>query len=374
MTNDKQLDYLIGLLYETALDPNLWTEALGLCVQYAGGIDGQLLSLDKKHNTPIATGSMMAKTKYSQPIAACEYLDYYLSIDPRFKMVQGGAIDEWLCCHHTLDQDFVDHNEFFQDFYIYRGLRYAMMAWIQDNKDDHTLLAVVRGVGQPAFENTEQLAAKRFSGHLQRALRLQKYTQNLCTKAELGARAIDAMALAMLIVDSKCTILHLNTGAEQLLNNQYSGLVASNGHLSCTHPTTHGRLRTLVAGATDYSAVGGAMFLNGTENRQIIVVPLPAASPFAQDWQTPLALILVIEASNNLPTLKYLAHLYNLSPAELRVAEALVAGKSPENYATEAAVSMNTVRSQLKNLFNKTGTHRQSELVALLSRAPSLQS
>lgn len=68
----------------------------------------------------------------------------------------------------------------------------------------------MRAVDQQPFDYTEQLDAQRFSGHLQRALRLQKHTQNLQAKAELGARAIDALALSMLILDSKGVILHLN--------------------------------------------------------------------------------------------------------------------------------------------------------------------
>jgi DNA-binding CsgD family transcriptional regulator len=114
------------------------------------------------------------------------------------------------------------------------------------------------------------------------------------------------------------------------------------------------------------------MFLAGEQPRQVFVTPLPAASPFTQDWQTPLALVLVMEAGKNVSALQLLGKLYDLSPAELRVAAALLAGKSPEEYALEADVTINTVRTQLKNLFQKTGTHRQSELVAVLSKAPPL--
>ena len=115
------------------------------------------------------------------------------------------------------------------------------------------------------------------------------------------------------------------------------------------------------------------MLLAGEESRQIFVAPLPAVSPFAQDWQTPLALVLVIEANKNLSAMQMLGALYDLSPAELRVASALVSGKSPEEYALMAGVTMNTVRSQIKSLYSKTDTHRQLELVALLNKVPPLQ-
>jgi DNA-binding CsgD family transcriptional regulator len=46
-------------------------------------------------------------------------------------------------------------------------------------------------------------------------------------------------------------------------------------------------------------------------------------------------------------------------------------GSSPEEIAGEMQVSRETVRNQIKAIFGKTGTHRQSELVALISRIRS---
>jgi DNA-binding CsgD family transcriptional regulator len=177
----------------------------------------------------------------------------------------------------------------------------------------------------------------------------------------------------MLIVDDLGVILHLNTGAEHLLKSRFSGLIGKKGCLSATDPGNKNRLATLIIEATAYPAVGGAMFLNGEQTRQVFVTPLPAASPFAQDWQIPLALVLVMESGTKLAALDILGKLYNLTPAELRVASALLVGSSPEEYGQQSGVTQNTVRSQLKSLFRKTGTSRQSELVALLSRVPPLR-
>ena len=370
MTDDKQLDHLIGVLYETALDPSRWREAVGLCGQYAGGVDAHLLTIDKNTNIPIA--SEFAGTFFDLQVGA-DYANYYIAVDPRRNILRDATVHTWLCCHHIFNQNFVGRSEFFQDFFIAVGARYAMVALVDDSEDHQSIIGVSRAVGQLPFESAEQQAAQRFSGHLQRALRLQRHTQSLHTKAELGARAIDALALSMLIVDGKGVILHLNAGAERLLNSRISGLTSKANCLSTAHPPNKNRLKALITDATGYPAVGGAMFLSGEETRQVFVTPLPAASAFAQDWQSPLALVLVIEAGKNLSTLQLLGKLYDLSPAELRVASALLSGKSPEEYAQEAGVTMNTVRSQLKNLFRKTGTRRQSELVAMLSRVPHLQ-
>jgi len=373
MTDDKKLDHLIGVLYETVLDPGRWREALGLCGQYAGSVDAQLLTFNKTTQTLIS--AVLAGTLFPEQ-GNIDYVNYYGAIDPRikiFKILNQGAIDEWRLCHDVNSQYFVDHSEFYQDFLIAYGARYGMNGRIDENHNQYTSLGLLRAVGQQPFGDAEQRAAQRFSGHLQRALRLQQHTQALHTKAELGVRAIDALALSVLIVDGKGLILHLNASAGHLLKSRFIGLLCKTGRLSSIDPSNKNRLATLIIDATDNPAVGGAMFLNGEQSRQVFVTPLPAASAFAEEWQKPLALVLVMEASTKLSAVDMLGKLYSLTPAELRLASALLVGNSPEEYAKQAGVMASTIRSQLKSLFRKTGTSRQSELVALLSRVPPLQ-
>ena len=61
-----------------------------------------------------------------------------------------------------------------------------------------------------------------------------------------------------------------------------------------------------------------------------------------------------------------LADLFGLTLAELRLAECLVQGISPSQYALRQSLSQNTVRNQLKSIFEKTGVRRQSDLVSLI--------
>ena len=64
---------------------------------------------------------------------------------------------------------------------------------------------------------------------------------------------------------------------------------------------------------------------------------------------------------------------YGLTPAEIRIVLQLLSGKSLRDSALVAGVSYETARSVLKSVFVKTGTHRQSELVLLLSRTNLLR-
>jgi DNA-binding CsgD family transcriptional regulator len=62
-------------------------------------------------------------------------------------------------------------------------------------------------------------------------------------------------------------------------------------------------------------------------------------------------------------TVASLQNRFDLTPAEARLVVHLVTGTSLKSSAKELGVSYETVRRQVKSVFHKTGTHRQSELV-----------
>ncbi|NYG48064.1 DNA-binding CsgD family transcriptional regulator [Bradyrhizobium sp. IAR9] len=59
---------------------------------------------------------------------------------------------------------------------------------------------------------------------------------------------------------------------------------------------------------------------------------------------------------------------FDLTPAETRLAALLATGASLANAAEHLRISRETARNPLKPIFSKTGAHRQSELVTLLSQ------
>ena len=67
-----------------------------------------------------------------------------------------------------------------------------------------------------------------------------------------------------------------------------------------------------------------------------------------------------------LPPKEMLAQLFGFTAAEMRVAERLLMGDSPEQVAAFLNVKTATARWHLASIYRKTGTNRQAELVRLL--------
>ncbi|MDP3074187.1 helix-turn-helix transcriptional regulator [Bradyrhizobium sp.] len=65
--------------------------------------------------------------------------------------------------------------------------------------------------------------------------------------------------------------------------------------------------------------------------------------------------------------------LFDLTPAEARVARGLAAGKTVDDLAGDNGVSPNTVRVQVRGVLEKTGCRRQTEVVALLGGISALR-
>jgi DNA-binding CsgD family transcriptional regulator len=79
-------------------------------------------------------------------------------------------------------------------------------------------------------------------------------------------------------------------------------------------------------------------------------------------------LILVDPLARREPTASVLQQVFNLTPAEARLASGLAKGLDLQEISELHGVSVGTLRVQLKSVFSKTQTKRQAQLVVLLAR------
>ena len=67
------------------------------------------------------------------------------------------------------------------------------------------------------------------------------------------------------------------------------------------------------------------------------------------------------------PPVELVRSLFDLTPSEARVARGLAGGRTVDELAGDGDVSVNTVRAQVRGVLEKTGCHRQTDVVALLA-------
>lgn len=107
---------------------------------------------------------------------------------------------------------------------------------------------------------------------------------------------------------------------------------------------------------------------SGERDLLLTVCALPDAHD--RDAGAPQAVIFISDPSRR-PKVSgtILSELFGLTPTEADVACALAHGRRTGEIATDLSISATTVAFHLGNLFEKTGTHRQADLIALILTA-----
>ena len=78
-------------------------------------------------------------------------------------------------------------------------------------------------------------------------------------------------------------------------------------------------------------------------------------------------LVLTPVALPQAPPVELVQSLFDFTPAEARVARDLAAGKTVDDIAADGGTSATTIRTQVRGVLEKTGCHRQADIVALLT-------
>lgn len=99
--------------------------------------------------------------------------------------------------------------------------------------------------------------------------------------------------------------------------------------------------------------------------------PLAPESPYLTAWPRACALLLLELPAPVESEAQWLARTvqqFHLTGAEARLLEHFAAGATLSAVAKSAGLSIHTVRSHLRSIYEKTGCHRQAELMRMFGR------
>jgi DNA-binding CsgD family transcriptional regulator len=113
----------------------------------------------------------------------------------------------------------------------------------------------------------------------------------------------------------------------------------------------------------------GSIPIAACEDRPPYIVHVVPVRRAANDvfYNASAVLVVTPVVPAQVATAEVLQGLFDLTPAEARVARSIAELQTIESIAATLGVSRETVRTQLKAVLSKTGTGRQGDLAALLA-------
>jgi DNA-binding CsgD family transcriptional regulator/PAS domain-containing protein len=185
--------------------------------------------------------------------------------------------------------------------------------------------------------------------------------------------AIDRFPTGVVLLDAHGHVLLANRGARQIFARD-DGIALDGNALRAASASDDAALRRAIAAAVE-AAVAGRMIESSvlSLSRRSASRPFPVmVGPLRPHTGEPtladaVAVLYVSDLESGvLRRREALRELYGLTEAETQLVELLCQGSSLDEAALARGVTMNTARSQLKQVFAKTHTSRQSELMRLV--------
>jgi DNA-binding CsgD family transcriptional regulator len=364
---------LIDLIYKAAGDPDTWPKML----RNFGEAIGSNGSSVHHHQIPSQQSNFSADWGVD-PSAISGYVNYYgarniwMSFRPHLFKTGNVNVSQEMC-----PEDVFVRSEYYSDFLRRYNYYHCIVATLRNDQTTFSNLSVFRPKNRPSFGEEEVRLFQLLAPHMVRAFQLHNRIQGLEKKADVLEETLDRNQTAIVLLDSVGRVLFLNKSANNLFQTQKFVRLTPAG-LQATRASEQRRLTHLIQGANKTAVCiagspGGAMRISRNSFQrplQVLVSPLKTEKLLLGN-HVPTVIVFISDPDRTprMPD-QWLKELYGLTPAESRLAQLLACGCDIKEASEQLHVQQSTVRSQLKSVFAKTDSKRQSELVKLLLMGP----
>lgn len=366
----EQLNPTIQNIYDAALDINEWSNVIANLADLLDAHGGILRYINRDRSGKHFGVQFGYDNNYIE-----QYNNHYYQIDnfnTKLKGSEGRCIrvsrDNF---HEWFERSDPFYNEFLMKYDVYN----MMGANIIENEQGHFVLGMHRSPKAGMFSAEDMATYNLLAPHLKKAIEIQNLLHEHQQQCQAGYDAIDCLPFGMIFLDQYKKPIWYNKRAREIVANRKSLKITAD-RVRCHHPSESQKLSQLIDNALSQGRYqGGRMLLKGnTGNLTLFVVPLGQQHHQYSALADQARVVIFIGDSSidrNAPA-DVLQMLYTLTPAEARLVNGLCEGLTIQEMEKAYGLRANTLRSQLKSVFHKTGTNRQAELVALVMSGPAI--
>jgi len=361
----------IGAIYDCALDPQSWRDAIrrigDLCESGAGGMCvHDLRNVEDVHLFEIGYTkefSQLVQKHYQQSPFATASIVHEV----------GDVLTLATICPE-------DDKWFESRFYRDVMKPYGVLDYIGINAlRTRGRVASVHGTRTrpaPSYAQREICIFKLLSPHICRTLAISDALDIRTLNSQMLEATLDALVAGVYLVARDGRVVYMNAAAAQQIKTGNALRIVNNRLLASDL-----QARQALARATDETA---SETLDGESGGHSLSIPDPQGDGYVatllrldrgsrQSIMAPFAasVAVFVQEPARVPMMpgEAFAKLYRLTGGELRVLLLLAQGLRGKEAADMLGISEPTVRTHLQNIFSKTGTSRQTDVLRLLQSA-----
>jgi DNA-binding CsgD family transcriptional regulator len=251
----------------------------------------------------------------------------------------------------------------YRDILYPRGMGWASGTAIALPTGDDMLIALERAYDQGSASSAELATLNELHSHLARAAFVAARLQ--LERAQAASQALALLGIPALVFAENGQVLAANHLIEAL-----SGFIAwrTKDQIALTDARADVLLRDAIATVNQDEVPSVRSFPIRDAGAAMIAHVVPIRGSARDIFSRSAAMLMLTPVTRpEAPPVELIRSLFDLTPAEARVARGLAAGQTVKGMATDSGTSANTVRSHVKVVLTKIGYSRQSDVVALLN-------
>lgn len=350
---------LADRLYEAALVPELWTETCERLAIEAGSATAAIFTFDAEGNH-----------RYVATPNIADVYEQFARSELRFKNIRPQRAMEKFPFSFCRDIDFLTPEELEQDVILKEFIQPAGMQWeagygFQEPTGHTIIIALMKARGHDNFSNEDIARLNALKPDLARAAYMS--SRLAFTEARSMTETLSMLGLPSAVIGDGGQVILMNDELEALAPRIRTG---SGDRLVLEGAGARALLDEAIERYKSQTmpVVQSLPMVSREELPPLILHLLPIRRAARDIFSRSMAVLAVTQVGQvGPPDMRVLCGLFDLTPAEAKVARGIAMAQTPEMVAASLNISLETARSHLKRIMQKTGTTRQAELVLLLS-------
>ncbi len=359
----------VDAIYDCVLEPERWRDAVRIIAEILESPSSSVNMLDVK------SGESLCFSHQGYPAGFWEAYHPYAAhhpIMPTVRMLPVG--DVTTVASACGDEEFYGSRLYRDVLQPHGGYRDCIMLLGLRTGGRLGYLHACRTENEPRYSAHEIKIFKLFSKHICRAMRISEAFDLQTLKSESLEVTLDGLAAAVFLVARDLRVVYMNAAAEHCIKKG-NALRLVNRRLFPTNCLAGRNLASALAAAIADEAeiaLGDHTLAFPDRDGGLVVTILPLERGDRQSLSKAFSAVaaIFVQDPTVLPRLpgEAFGRLYGLTAGEMRVAFAMASGLAPLETAETLGIGLQTVKTHLQHIFQKTGTARQVDLVALTSR------
>jgi len=361
----------ISAIYDCAVDPSLWPLALErirdvMDLAYVG------LNVVEFDEVEQPRPLLVQGTEWDP--AWLGRLMGNLDSMPGFKDMRRGPVDQPMVIRRMIPKKTFEGSGFFRDWVAPQMLHDACNTPVIQRPNLTAMLTAWTAQGRRAISDRDLDLLVGLAPHLRRAILISDLLDRERKIGRIHAALLDHLSIPVLLIDRSGRIVYANAVAERLLSDGRH-LRGTEGRVCPTNPTYVPAFAEAVRRATtardeEMESWGCGVVLPAADGSAAAAYVLPFGhSEKRQALGEGMAAVAVVQPANSSPPpVELVAALLGLTSAEARVALAVADGKGTDEITEALGITLNTLKTHLATIFDKSGLPDRVALGAAVNR------